>query len=92
MASIHTYGCNLMIADIYLQIHIADVNALKEIFPEVQESTMRHLRIKQNMSTSELLIFSLVSKRKCKAPPVHSILTRHCQENINVDDEYLLKT
>ena len=62
------------------------------MFPEVQENTIRHLRVEQNMSTNDVIHILVSQQEKCKTPTVQSILARHCQQNINVDDEYLLKT
>ncbi len=76
----------------FIQVCEADVNALKEMFPDVQENTIRHLRMEQNMSTNDVIDILVSQQEKCKAPSVQSILARHCQQNINVDDEYLLKT
>jgi N-acetylglutamate synthase/N-acetylornithine aminotransferase len=65
-----------------LQVCEADVNALKEMFPDVQENTIRHLRTEQNMSTNDVIDILVSQQQKCKAPSVQSILARHCQQKI----------
>ena len=76
----------------YFQIREADVSVLQEMFPEVQETTIRQLRLEQNMSTNDVIDVLVSQQEKNKSLPLQALLHRHSRLNIEDNDEYLLKT
>lgn len=59
------------------------------MFPEVHDSTIRHLRIEQNMSTNDVLISQ---QEKAKPVSLQVTLASHSHQIINFHDDYVLKT
>ena len=60
------------------------------MFPDVQETTIRHLR--SSMTTSGVVDVLLNEKEKSKPLSLQGVLNQHCRQNMNLDDECVLKT
>ena len=76
----------------HLQVREADVHILKEMFPDIQECTIRQLRLEQNMSTNDVIDVLVSQQEKSKSLPLQALLLRHSRVNIEDNNEYLLKT
>ena len=67
--------------NIVMQVCEADVKVLKEMFPEVPDSTIRHLRVEQSMSTNDVIDMLISQQEKAKPISLQVALARHSRTN-----------
>lgn len=63
---------------------------MKEIFPDVAEDTIRQLR--SHMSTNEVIDILVSQHEKAKLLSLPALLAHHTRENIDMQDDNVLKT
>ena len=66
------------------------MNVLKEMFPEVPETTIQQLRIIQNMSTNDVIDVLVSQQEKAKPPTLQMLLARHAHETLDANSEFLV--